>query len=171
MITVLRLGHRKDRDKRASMHVALVARALGGKKIIFCGEADDDLLQRVHTVSRKWGGRFTAEYATSYRTVLKSFKGARVHLTMYGIPLEKSVANIRKARDILVVVGSEKVPADVYQLCDCNVAVTNQPHSEIAALALFFREVEGKKTLSKRFGGGELSIFPSESGKNVTRNK
>ncbi len=171
MITVLRLGHRKDRDKRASMHVALVARALGGKKIIVCGEADDDLLQRVQTVAHKWGGKFTAEYAPSYRAVLKNFKGTKVHLTMYGVPLEQAAAQIAKHKNVLVVVGSEKVPADVYQLCDYNVAVTNQPHSEIAALALFFREVNGPKTLQTRFPKGQLRILPSERGKNVTKYK
>ncbi len=171
MITVLRLGHRKDRDKRASMHVALVARALGGKKIIFCGEPDNELLQRVQTVTYKWGGDFQAEFAPSYRTVLKNFKGAKVHLTMYGIPLEKTAKAIRKHENVLVVVGSEKVPPDVYQLCDYNVAVTNQPHSEIAALALFFREVNGPKALQTRFPRGQLRIIPSERGKNVTKYK
>ncbi len=171
MITVLRLGHRKDRDKRASMHVALVARALGGKKIIVCGEPDDDLLQRIRTVGQKWGGTFMAEYAPSYRTVLKNFKGTKVHLTMYGIPLQQAVAKIGKGRNILVVVGSEKVPADVYQLCDANVAVTNQPHSEIAALALFFREVNGPKALQARFSKAQLRILPSDRGKNVTKYK
>jgi len=169
MITILRLGHRKDRDKRASMHVALVARALGAKRIIVCGEADDDLLARVRAVVDKWGGTFAAEYAPSYRAVLKKFKGSKVHLTMYGVPLQKAAPSIRKAKNILVVVGSEKVPADVYQLCDYNVAVTNQPHSEIAALALLMREIGGPNVLDRRFSKGKLRILPSESGKNVEK--
>lgn len=169
MLTILRLGHRKDRDKRASMHVALVARALGAEKIIVCGEQDNDLLQRIATVGRKWGGNFKAEYAPSYRTVLKKFKGAKVHLTMYGVPLEKAAPKLRKEKNLLIVVGSEKVPADVYQLCDYNVAVTNQPHSEIAALALILREVQGPSTYQSRFLKGQIRILPSEKGKNVEK--
>lgn len=151
------------------MHVALVARALGARRIVFAGEPDDELLTRVQTVVAKWGGPFDAEYSESYRKVLKSFKGAKVHLTMYGVPLQNAVAKIRKHKNVLVVVGSEKVPADVYQLCDYNVAVTNQPHSEIAALALLLREVDGPKVLKKRFRKGQLRIIPSETSKNVEK--
>ncbi|MDP2717583.1 MAG: tRNA (cytidine(56)-2'-O)-methyltransferase, partial [Candidatus Micrarchaeota archaeon] len=122
MITILRLGHRKDRDKRASMHVALVARALGAKKIVFCGESDPELLERVNAVSKKWGGTFQAAYSESYRAPIKAFRGKKVHLTMYGTPLPDAVAALR-GKNLLVVVGSEKVPRDVYTLCDANVSV------------------------------------------------
>ncbi|MBI0582046.1 MAG: tRNA (cytidine(56)-2'-O)-methyltransferase, partial [Methanomassiliicoccales archaeon] len=33
-ITVLRLGHRPERDKRITTHVALTARAFGARRII-----------------------------------------------------------------------------------------------------------------------------------------
>lgn len=149
------------------MHVALVARALGADRVIFCGEKDDELLQRVASVTKKWGGKFKAEYSSSYRTLLKKFKGAKVHLTMYGMPLEKTAKTIKKHRSVLVVVGSEKVPADVYQLCDYNVSVTSQPHSEIAALALLLREVCGANIYEKKFPQAKIRIFPSEKAKNV----
>ncbi|MBI4360196.1 tRNA (cytidine(56)-2'-O)-methyltransferase [Candidatus Micrarchaeota archaeon] len=170
MITVLRLGHRKDRDKRASMHVALVARALGADGIVFCGEKDDALLERVNAVSKKWGGKFRATFSASYRTTIKKFPGTKVHLTMYGKPVQ-GAAPALAGKKLLVVVGSEKVPRDVYALCDCNVAVTNQPHSEIAALALFLREVLGKKAFEKKFPGAQVTILPSEKGKNVKKYK
>jgi len=35
-------------------------------------------------------------------------------------------------------VRAEKVPAEMYDLADWNVAVDNQPHSEVAALASFW---------------------------------
>ncbi len=167
MITILRMGHRKDRDHRASMHVALVGRALGADRIIFCGEQDDALVERVNGISRKWGGNFSASYSQSYRKTLRHFKGTKVHLTMYGEPLEKKAGEVRKKRQILVAVGSEKVPRDVYEMCDYNIAATNQPHSEIAALALFLRECKGQKTYAKKFPRAKVRVFPSKNGKCV----
>ncbi|NIS35916.1 MAG: tRNA (cytidine(56)-2'-O)-methyltransferase, partial [Actinobacteria bacterium] len=43
----------------------------------------------------------------------------------------------RAEAPLLVVVGAAKVSFDVYEAADWNVAVTNQPHSEVAALAVF----------------------------------
>ncbi|MEM2794952.1 MAG: hypothetical protein QXY49_03760, partial [Thermofilaceae archaeon] len=70
-------------------------------------------------------------------------------------------------KDILVVVGAEKVPADVYKLADFNVAIGNQPHSEVAALAVFLDRLYGGKELLKKFKGGRLVIIPSLRGKKV----
>ena len=47
MIVVLRLGHRRARDKRISTHVGLVARAFGAQKIIYSGEKDQKLLDSI----------------------------------------------------------------------------------------------------------------------------
>lgn len=165
-VTVLRLGHRKDRDKRASMHVALVARALGAKKIVFCGDDDPELLERVRKVSKKWGGTFAAEYSPSYRALLKKFKGETVHLTMYGQPFQKIVPQVR-GKNVLVVVGSEKVPKEVYYLCRHNLSVTTQPHSEIAALALFLHEFFEGRELNAAFSKALLRITPNPRGKTV----
>lgn len=170
MITVLRLGHRKDRDKRASMHVALTARALGADRIVFCGEKDDALVERVNAVSKKWGGQFKASFSPAYRKTIKAFKGKKVHLTMYGTRVQDAAPRL-SGKNLLVVVGSEKVPRDVYALCDENVAVTNQPHSEIAALALFLREVLGEDALGKKFPNAKRRIFPSQNRKNVKKYK
>ena len=60
----------------------------------------------------------------------------------------------------MIVVGAEKVPGDVYGLADYNVAVGNQPHSEIAALALFMDKLQEGKSLMHEFKGGELKIIP-----------
>jgi tRNA (cytidine56-2'-O)-methyltransferase len=69
----------------------------------------------------------------------------------------------------MVVVGAEKVPGDVYQLADYNIAVGNQPHSEIAALALFLDWLQQGREFEKTFGDGELKIIPCEHGKSVER--
>ena len=64
------------------------------------------------------------------------------------------------------MVGAEKVPAEVYQLADWNVAVGNQPHSEVAALAVFLDRLFQGEELGQQFEGG-LKIVPSSRGKEV----
>src|SRR3989338_11618874 len=112
MIVVLRIGHRPGRDERVSTHCGLVARALGASSIIYSGEKDDSLLESVKNVVDRWGGRFTASYEENFRGVIKKYKKKKytvVHLTMYGMPLQKQVTKIRKSKNLLVVIGAEKV--------------------------------------------------------------
>jgi len=98
---------------------------------------------------------------------------AVVHLTMYGMPLPEKMPEIAGRRKVLVVVGAEKVPAEVYQLADFNIAVGNQPHSEIAALAVTLdRMQEGKeleRSFESNFGGASISLEPAEKGKKIRR--
>lgn len=172
-IFVLRIGHRPGRDKRVSTHVGLVARAFGADGIIYVGNVEKSLLDNLRKVVETWGGSFSIEVTSSYRQVITHWKGKGgvvVHLTMYGENIEGSnVLEQIKAygKDILVVVGAEKVPADVYKLADFNVAIGNQPHSEVAALAVFLDRLYGGKELLKKFKGGRLVIIPSLRGKKV----
>ena len=102
----------------------------------------------------------------------KSEGGKICHLTMYGINLPEVIEEIRReARrsKLMVVVGAEKVPFEVYELADWNVAVGNQPHSEVAALAVFLDWLFEGRELYKKFEGGELEIVPSARGKRVVR--
>lgn len=167
MITVLRLGHRRKRDARLSTHCGLAARALGANSIIYSGEKDDRLLESVRKVSKNWGGKFKASYEKDWRRTIKNFKGAKVHLTMYGMPLQSRIAGIRRRGGLLVIIGGEKVPGEVYGLADYNIAVTNQPHSEVAALAVFLHECFSGRELGKKFGG-RLKIVPQERGKMIS---
>lgn len=169
-VWVLRFGHRKFRDERASMHVALVARAFGAEKIIFEGEKDGGLLQRVEKIADEWGGPFEAEYAPDWVKFVERFKkegGCFAHLTMYGLPLQGQILGIKKkSKNCLVMVGSQKVPIEAYNLADFNIAVTNQPHSEIAALAIFLdRYFEGEE-MGKEWKG-RRRITPARIGKIV----
>jgi tRNA (cytidine56-2'-O)-methyltransferase len=167
MITVLRLGHRLQRDERLSTHCGLISRAFGASKIIYTGEYDKKLIESVNAVAQRWGGPFSATYADNFRKVLKSYKKKAkiVHLTMYGMPLQKKIREIRKKRNLLVVIGSEKVPGEVYHMADYNIGVTSQPHSEAAALAVFLHEYSRGK--EKRFTKAKLKIIPQERGKKV----
>jgi len=166
MIAVLRLGHRKKRDARLSTHCGLVARALGADSMIYSGEIDNKLLDSVRKVSKNWGGKFHVSYAKNWRKTIAEFKGKRVHLTMYGLPIQSKIKEIRKNKTILVIIGAEKVPGWVYGAADYNIAVTNQPHSEVAALAIFLHEYFGGKELAKKFDG-RLNIVPQERGKKI----
>jgi tRNA (cytidine56-2'-O)-methyltransferase len=73
---------------------------------------------------------------------------------------------IPKDKDLLIIVGAEKVPKEVFISSDFNVAVGNQPHSEVAALAVFLDRLLGEDTLKRDFEG-KVRIIPSKSGKNV----
>ena len=164
MLTVLRLGHRPARDKRVTTHVALTARALGADAILV-STRDPALERSVRAVVRRFGGSFRIETGVSWRHVLKEWRGTKIHLTMYGEPLEAVLPRL-PADDLLVVVGAEKVPRDVFDLVDANVAIGNQPHSEVAALAIFLDRLLGGKGLSREFEG-RLRIRPSPRGKHV----
>lgn len=179
MITLLRLGHRKERDKRITTHCGLVARALLADRFILCGERDDSVLESLSKVSSKWGGKFKSAYEPSPQRFLnrekKTGKSVLVHLTFYGIPLDDALPALRRkaaGKDLIVVVGAEKVPPYVYALADFNVSVTHQPHSEVAALALFLDHLQQGKELALRrqsaaFKSAQVKILAQAHGKRV----
>jgi len=165
LIIILRLGHRPERDKRVTTHVCLVARALGADRVVISTK-DPGVEMSVKDVVSRFGNSFEIETGVNWKKYIQGFKGVKVHLTMYGMPIQEVVGKIPRDRDILVIVGSEKVPSDVYRLVDFNVAVSNQPHSEVAALAIFLdRYFEGRE-LEKKFKG-IMRVVPSEHGKNL----
>ena len=166
MIIVLRLGHRLKRDERLSTHVGLASRALGADKIVYSGEKDEKLLSNINDVSERFGGSFKTIYESNWKKVINQYKKKKyciVHLTMYGMPLKTKTSKIKKSRNILVIVGSEKVPSEVYHLADYNISVTNQPHSEVAALSILLNSLAKEK----KFGKATIKIIPQEKGKKV----
>jgi len=165
MITVLRIGHRIGRDKRITTHVALVARAFGADRIII-DTKDAKIEKNIHSICKRFGGDFEIETGVDYKKIIKQWKGAIVHLTMYGEELDKSINKINKNKDLLVIVGAEKVPPQIYQVADFNVSVGNQPHSEVAALAIFLDRYASGRWLNKKFNG-KIEILPSNRGKKV----
>jgi tRNA (cytidine56-2'-O)-methyltransferase len=136
MIAVVRLGHRLHRDYRVTTHVALVARAFGASAI-YIDRKDTQLEKRIEAVCERFGGDFEIKTGVKWRKIIEEWKGVVVHLTMYGEPIGERIGEIRESEDILVVVGAEKVPYEVYKMVDYNIAIGNQPHSEVAALAIF----------------------------------
>lgn len=170
MIAVLRLGHRLHRDERLSTHCGLAARAFGAAEIVFSGDHDGQLLSSINSVTERWGGPFEVRYEAEWKKVIASYRKKRftiVHLTMYGVPLQTTVRHLRKKKRLLVIVGGEKVPPELYHIADYNVAVTGQPHSEVAALSVFLHECQKGTELSKKFRNAKIRIVPQERGKKV----
>lgn len=170
-IYILRLFHRKDRDKRVTTHCALVARAFLAKKMFYCGDRDEELERKILEVNDKFGGNFEIEYVKDWKKFLKTFEAVKVHLTMYGIPLVEKLNEIKKYNKILVIIGSEKVPKEVYNIANYNISITNQPHSEIAALAIFLDKIFEGKEFYTEFENAKLKIIPSEREKKVLKIK
>ena len=165
MITILRLGHRIERDKRITTHVALVARTFGADRILVSTK-DLSLEKSVKSVITRFGGDFEIYTGLNWRKVIDEFNGAIVHLTMYGLPLNEVIDQIPRDRDLLVIVGSEKVPREVYERSDFNIAITNQPHSEVSALTIFLDRYFHGTELNFTFMG-EYRVVPTKKGKNL----
>jgi len=164
MIVVLRLGHRVVADRRTSTHLALVARAFGADGLILTSE-DPNVQRSVEDVLSRFGGPFFVRVERRWRKLIQSWEGTVVHLTMYGEHIDDVLRSIPK-ENLLVIVGGKKVPGEVYQMADFNVAIGNQPHSEVAALAVFLDRVLEGKGLRKQFHG-RLRIAPTKRGKKV----
>ena len=167
-IWIMRIGHRPQRDKRVTTHVALSSRALGAKGI-YVDTYDEVLEENIRSVVDRFGGDYTIKTGVSWKDAIKDFTRKVVHLTMYGQTVTDALPKIPRDEDIMIIVGAEKVPAEVYQRADFNVSVGNQPHSEIAALAIFLdRFTEGKALYSDRHG--KMTVVPNERGKTVVEN-
>lgn len=169
-IAVLRLGHRPQRDQRITTHVGLTARALGAEGMLLTSN-DTGIRDSIESVTKAWGGSFYVKCGVSWKSEIAKWKedGGKVcHLTMYGLNLPDAIHEIA-ADKLLLVVGAEKVPPDIYDLADWNVAVGNQPHSEVAALAIMLdrlNSLRGTDVLRAGFGG-KLEIVPLPRGKRV----
>lgn len=165
MIQVLRLGHRPQRDKRVTTHLGLVARAFGADSIVLTVR-DKRVEESLKRINEKFGGRFSVEYTENWREYIRDWEGIKVHLTMYGESINEIIDEIPKSKAILIIVGAEKVPREVYELADFNVAVGNQPHSEVSALAVFLDRYFQGKELERDFNG-KVKIVPMRRGKKV----
>jgi tRNA (cytidine56-2'-O)-methyltransferase len=167
-IEVLRIGQRVVRDDRVTTHVALVSRAFGASKILM-QEVNLEIKKTISDINRTWGGDFEVEIIDNWKKVLKSKKSSFkiVHLTMYGENIDSVVDKLRQEEQVLIVVGAEKVPREIYDLADYNVAVGNQPHSEISALAILLDRVLQGKQFLKKHRNAQKEIVPTKQGKKV----
>lgn len=170
-IVILRLGHRIQRDQRITTHVGLTARAMGAEGMLLDSE-DSGIEKSLNEAAIRWGGSFYVKRITGWRNEIRNWKdsgGKMMHLTMYGANLPDVINEISPEK-LMIVVGAEKVPPEIYDLADWNVAVGNQPHSEVAALAVVLDRLQttrGKDPLKTNFTGGKLEIVPNMRHKEV----
>ena len=172
-VTVLRLGHRPGRDERMTTHVGLTARALGADRLILESNASGRK-STVTDITDRFGGPFEVEVTDSPLGHLRQFEGRIVHLTMYGLPVqdvEDEIQSAHREGPLLVVVGAEKVPFEVYDRADWNVGVTNQPHSEIAGLAVFLDRLFEGRELDAEWDDADTRVIPQAAGKRVVDGK
>jgi len=174
-IAVLRLGHRIERDKRLTTHVGLTARAFGASAMYFSGDMDSTVVDSIGDVVDRWGGEFMVSYISDWRRLVNSWRdmgGIIVHLTMYGTPLREAIDELRRlwrGGKILAVVGGEKVDPEIYKLADFNISITTQPHSEVAALAVFLDWLQEGEEMMRSFPGAKITVIPSPKGKKVIK--
>jgi tRNA (cytidine56-2'-O)-methyltransferase len=171
-IEVLRIGQRLVRDDRVTTHVALVSRAFGASKILM-NEVNPEIKDTLKRVNDSWGSDFQIEFVDDWRKTLKSKKKdyTIVHLTMYGENINDVADKIRQENDLLVIVGAEKVPGDIYEKADYNVAVGNQPHSEISALAVLLDRIQNGNQFDAKYSDAKFEIIPTKKGKTVVTKK
>ena len=162
---ILRIGHRPERDKRVTTHVALTARAFGARRI-YISNPDSRVIKSVQEVIDKFGGDFEILPTDNPKEIVKKSGSKVIHLTMFGLPFDDKCEEIKNlGEDILLIVGAEKVPPWVFELADYNIAVGNQPHSEIAALAIAMNNLH---PISYNLDfTGRLSVIPSATHRNM----
>ncbi len=169
VIEVVRIGQRVVRDDRVTTHVALVARAFGANTI-FMTEINPEIKDTLKKINDTWGGDFSIEFIESWKPVIKMKKenGFKiVHLTMYGENINDIQSDLKKEENLVIVVGAEKVPREIYEFADYNVGIGSQPHSEISALAILLDRIQMGSQFNKVFPGAKRKIIPTKKGKTV----
>ena len=170
-IFILRIGHRVFRDSRVTTHVCLTARALGAAGVIIADQEDKVVESTIRDVTNRFGGPFEVESGKPWKHAVRDWRamgGRIVHLTAYGLPLPKKLSEIHDAdADLLVIVGSEKMPGEIFKIADWNISVTNQPMSEVAALAIFLDWFRQHREFDREFSKAQVQIVPSKSGKEI----
>ena len=168
-IEVIRIGQRVVRDDRVTTHVALVARAFGANLILMT-EVNPDIKDTLEKINNTWGGDFSVEFIDNWKNIIKLKKESGfkiVHLSMYGEKINQIQSDLRKEEKLLIVVGAEKVPREIYEFADYNVGIGSQPHSEISALAILLDRIQQGNQFEKLFSGAKRKIIPTKKGKTV----
>lgn len=169
VIEVVRIGQRLVRDDRVTTHVALVARAFGANSILMT-DVNPEIKDTIKKINDTWGGDFSIKIINNWKSVIKNKKESGykiVHLTMYGEQINDIQSDLQKEENLVVLVGAEKVPREIYNFADYNVGIGNQPHSEISALAILLDRIHKGSQFTEQFLGGKRKIIPTKKGKTV----
>jgi len=137
-------------------------------------EVNPEIKDTLDKINKNWGGDFNIEFIENWKSIIKKRKSESakiVHLTMYGENVNDIGSSIQSEDEILIVVGAEKVPREVYEFADYNVAVGNQPHSEISALAVLLDRIQKGNQFTSTYQNAQRKIIPTKQGKNVIVNE
>jgi len=144
---------------------------LGADGVIIADQEDKVVESTIRDVTNRFGGPFEIQSGKPWKQAIRDWRaigGRVVHLTAYGLPLPQMLPEIQDTNhDLLVVVGSEKMPGEIFRLADWNVSITNQPMSEVAALAIFLDWFEQHREFEHEFSKAQVQIVPSKTGKQV----
>ncbi len=144
---------------------------MGADGVIIADQEDKVVESTIRDVTNRFGGPFEVQSGKPWKQAIRDWRaigGRIVHLTAYGLPLPKILPAIQDPdKDLLVVVGSEKVPGEIFKLADWNVSVTNQPMSEVAALAIFLDWFQQHREFEHEFSKAQVQIVPSRIGKEI----
>jgi tRNA (cytidine56-2'-O)-methyltransferase len=171
MIKILKLEHRPLRDKRITTHCALVSRAFRANEFYYSGIEDNVFEKNIRSICQQWGGFFKTKYLEEPEEFVENFKGIIIHLTMYGEQIVEKIEAIKKdylKKDLLVIVGGPKVNKFYYQKANYNISVTNQPHSEVAAIAILLNFLNPEALYLENFKNNKIKLTPDKEGKKVT---
>lgn len=163
-IEILRLNHRIARDKRTTTHVALTSRALGAEAMYYSGDKDSEMENSINKITEKFGGPFKVEHIKNDIKLIEEEKKngfLAAHLTVYGIDFRKKTKEL-KNKNLLIIVGGEKVEPKYYKISDYNLSISNQPISEVSAIGIFLYELNGIK---EKFKDAKIRIIEQERGK------
>ena len=172
-IEVLRLGHRVVRDERITTHITLISRLFGIKKVIIADTDDKGIKDSIQKMQELWGGNLEVMTNINGLEYLKSWKesgGKTIHLTMYGEQFSDTIVeNLKIFNKILIIIGSQKVPAEIYEESDINLSISSQPHSELSALTILLYELfeTNKDYLYREFENAKQKIVPSRKSKKI----
>lgn len=148
--------------------MGLTARAFGASRMLV-DTPDEDLERTINSVTDNFGGHFSIITGVNPIKTLRGTDALKVHLTMYGLPMQDHLDEIRdrwRKNGLIVVVGASKVPFEFYEESDFNISVTNQPISEVSALGVFLDHLFQGKELDSSLRG-KMTVEPSPMGKIV----
>ncbi|MEM3841088.1 MAG: hypothetical protein QXN59_00100 [Candidatus Micrarchaeaceae archaeon] len=157
------------------LDICLTARALGASSAVFT-ISNPQLISRLKrscsVVAKKWGGNFSVQFTSNWKGYLESRRNYKtVHLTRYGIPVQKRLYTLRSYKNIIIAISTTKELKSMCTVADFNISITSQPHSSIAAMAIFLNQYFAGRELSLNFSNAKFKVLPSQNEQLLKRTK
>ncbi|MDE1832845.1 MAG: tRNA (cytidine(56)-2'-O)-methyltransferase [Candidatus Micrarchaeota archaeon] len=167
MITVLSIG---EGDYRVRLNMCLTARAFGAAKIVFIGRRDGRISKYIARLNSKWGGMFKVDFSSNAGNTIRSFsKYKKIYLTMFGTPLKQVEYMLKTYKNILLIVTARDWEGQLAKLTDFNVSITNQPHAQVASIAIFLHEFFNGRELAIQFQNAKYKAIPKPKGAQIRK--